>query len=141
MSRKRLRGVQQEHPAKNFRTCRVDRLEELKNQTRKIHSSAISGLGFWTWKSIRTSRWTPISLRNFKILPMSQTSTTFLKISTGSSSFRWEAQIGHAFPEEIVVNPRFPMGIPRNRRESGDSCDKPAMLIRNPSFLIRFPEN
>jgi hypothetical protein len=24
-----------------------DRLEELKNQTRKIHSSAISGLGFW----------------------------------------------------------------------------------------------
>jgi len=59
----------------------------------------------------------------------------------GSSSFRWEAQIGHAFPEEIVVNPRFPMAIPRNRRESDDSCDKPAMLIGNPSFLIRFLEN
>jgi hypothetical protein len=85
---------------------------------------------------------------------MSQTTTTFLKISRGSSSFLWKALIGHAFPEEIVVNPRF-------RWESGQTDGNPAILatsrdanqkwiipnqisrklIGNPSLLMSFPKN
>src|ERR1043165_601976 len=33
------------------------------------------------------------------------------------------------------------MRVQRNRRESGDSCERPAMLIRNRSVLIGFLEN
>ena len=91
-----------------------DRLEELKNQTRKIHSLGDQRLGVLDVEIDKDIEMDSDLIEEVKILPMSQTSTTFLKISTGSSSFAGEAQIGHAFPEEIVVSPRFPMGIRRN---------------------------
>src|ERR1051326_6910703 len=88
----------------------------------------------------------PISWRNFKA--MSQTSATFLKIWTGSSSFRWEAQIGHPSPEEIFVNPQFPMGSRRFWREARDADQKwivrnqiSGTVTGNPSMLIGFPKN
>jgi hypothetical protein len=85
-----------------------------KNLEGRVNTSRDLRLGVVYVESIRTSRGAPISLRNFNVKAMSQTSATFLKIWTGSSSFGWEAQIGHPSPEEIFVNPQFPMGIRRN---------------------------
>src|ERR1051326_504598 len=97
-----------------------------------------------------------------------QTSTIFLKIWTGSYSFRWEAQIEHEFPEEVIVNPHFSMEIPQIRWKSRNFDGNPAKLTRilrflrqardanqkwiihnyisrkligNPSFLMRLPRN
>ena|ERR1051326_2455605 len=66
-----------------------------------------------------------------------QTSTIFLKIWTGSYSFRWEAQIEHEFPEEVIVNPHFSMEIPQIRWNIPQIRWKSRKFDGNPAKLTR----